>query len=34
MVVYFYASAEGHAIKPPRAEVYEEEWFEWGRLPE
>ncbi len=33
-VVSFYASADSLAINPRRAEVYEEGWFEWGRLPE
>jgi ADP-ribose pyrophosphatase YjhB (NUDIX family) len=33
-VVCFYARAPGAALKPRRAEVYEEGWFEWGRLPE
>jgi ADP-ribose pyrophosphatase YjhB (NUDIX family) len=33
-VVCFYARAESPALTPRRAEVYEEGWFEWGRLPE
>lgn len=33
-VVSYFARAEGDALKPRRAEVYEEGWFEWGRLPE
>ena len=33
-VVCYYARAESPALKPRRAEVYEEGWFEWGRLPE
>lgn len=33
-VVCFYARAESPVLKPRRAEVYEEGWFEWGRLPE
>ncbi len=33
-VVCFYARSESTALKPRRAEVYEEGWFEWGRLPE
>jgi 8-oxo-dGTP pyrophosphatase MutT (NUDIX family) len=33
-VVGFYSSADNPALRPRRAEVYEEGWFEWGRLPE
>ena len=33
-VVSYYARAESAALRPRRAEVYEEGWFEWGRLPE
>ena len=33
-VVCYYARAESPALKPRRAEVYEEGWFEWGWLPE
>jgi 8-oxo-dGTP pyrophosphatase MutT (NUDIX family) len=33
-VVCYYARAEGPELKPRRAEVYDEGWFEWGRLPE
>lgn len=33
-VVCFYARAGSPAMKPRRAEVYEEGWFEWGQLPE
>jgi 8-oxo-dGTP pyrophosphatase MutT (NUDIX family) len=33
-VVCYYARAESPELKPRRAEVYEEGWFEWGRLPE
>jgi len=33
-VVCYYAPAPGAALKPRRAEVYEEGWFEWGHLPE
>ena len=33
-VVCYYARAESPALRPRRAEVYEEGWFEWGRLPE
>jgi 8-oxo-dGTP pyrophosphatase MutT (NUDIX family) len=29
-VVCFYARAWSPALEPRRAEVYEEEWFEWG----
>ena len=32
-VVCFYARADNQTIKPRRAEVYEEGWFEWGHLP-
>jgi 8-oxo-dGTP pyrophosphatase MutT (NUDIX family) len=32
-VVCYYARVESPAVKPRRAEVYEEGWFEWGRLP-
>jgi 8-oxo-dGTP pyrophosphatase MutT (NUDIX family) len=30
----YFARVESAALKPRRAEVYEEGWFEWGRLPE
>ena len=33
-VVGYFARAESAALKPRRAEIYEEGWFEWGRLPE
>jgi ADP-ribose pyrophosphatase YjhB (NUDIX family) len=33
-VVSYFARAESADLKPRRAEVYEEGWFEWGRLPE
>lgn len=33
-VVSYFARAESAALKPRRAEVYEEGWFELGRLPE
>lgn len=33
-VFCFYARADSPALKPRRAEVYDEAWFEWGRLPE
>lgn len=33
-VVCFQARAQSAALKPHRAEVFEEGWFEWGRLPE
>ena len=33
-VVCFYARTRSATLKPRRAEVYEEGWFEWGRLPE
>jgi len=33
-VVSYFALAESAALKPRRAEVYDEGWFEWGRLPE
>lgn len=33
-VVSYYARTRSAALKPRRAEVYEEGWFEWGRLPE
>lgn len=29
----FAARAEGPELRPRRAEVYDEGWFEWGRLP-
>lgn len=32
-VVCFHARADSAALKPRRAEVYEEGWFEWGGLP-
>ena len=32
-VVCFYARAESAALRPRRAEVYDEGWFEWGSLP-
>ena len=32
-VVCFYARADDPTIRPRRAEVYEEGWFEWGHLP-
>ena len=33
-VVSYFGRAESAALKPRRAEVYDEGWFEWGRLPE
>jgi len=33
-VVGYFARAESAALKPRRAEIYEEGWFELGRLPE
>lgn len=33
-VVSYFARAESAALKPRRAEVYAEGWFELGRLPE
>jgi ADP-ribose pyrophosphatase YjhB (NUDIX family) len=33
-VVSYFARAESAALKPRRAEIYEEGWFELGRLPE
>ena len=33
-VVCYFARAASPDLKPRRAEVYEEGWFEWGRLPE
>ena len=33
-VVSYYAAADSPALRPRRAEVYDEGWFEWGRLPE
>jgi 8-oxo-dGTP pyrophosphatase MutT (NUDIX family) len=33
-VVSYYAPADSPALRPRRAEVYEEGWFEWGSLPE
>lgn len=33
-VICYYARAASPVLKPRRAEVYEEGWFEWGRLPE
>jgi ADP-ribose pyrophosphatase YjhB (NUDIX family) len=33
-VMSYFARAESASLKPRRAEVYEEGWFEWGRLPE
>lgn len=33
-VVSYFARVGSPALKPRRAEVYEEGWFEWGRLPE
>ena len=32
-VVCYYARAESPALRPRRAEVYDEGWFELGRLP-
>ena len=32
-VVCFYGRADGPTLRPRRAEVYDEGWFEWGRLP-
>ena len=32
-VVCFYGRAASGEIKPRRAEVYDEGWFEWGQLP-
>lgn len=33
-VVCYYARAPGAELKPRRAEVYAEGWFDWGQLPE
>jgi ADP-ribose pyrophosphatase YjhB (NUDIX family) len=33
-VVCFYARADSPALRPRRAEVYEEGWFELGHLPQ
>ncbi len=33
-VACFYGRAVSADIKPRRAEVYDEGWFEWGHLPE